>query len=341
MPVRFRLQCANPLRSGPNLFQHYRNPALKPAEAAIIRRLSANLRPTQDDMTLAVEVAGKTDVGCVRANNEDNFGYDSRYGIFVVCDGMGGQAAGEVASKMGVDILLEYFRNHAGHGEAFRPAAADSAQELSSAPQTRELASPASADTGPLANAIRLANRKIYEAGERESGKSGMGSTVVAALVRGNSLTIGNVGDSRIYLIRHGEIQQLTRDHSLVMEQVRLGLITREQAEHSEMQNVILRALGSEKEVEADVEGLLAVNGDLIVMSSDGLTRHVRDQEILDIVAAARSLEGACAALIQTAKDRGGDDNITCLLLKVVERPWYKNIFYKVFSGGRQWQNSI
>jgi protein phosphatase len=289
-------------------------------------------------MTLAVEVAGKTDVGCVRANNEDNFGYDSRYGIFVVCDGMGGQAAGEVASKMGVDILLEYFRKSAGHADASSPEAAGPSQGSSPPP----VHGPAvTSDGSPLANAIRLANKRIYEAGESESGKSGMGSTVVAALVRGNSLTIGNVGDSRIYLIRHGEIQQLTRDHSLVMEQVRLGLITREQAEQSEMQNVILRALGSEKEVEADVEDLLAVNGDLLVMSSDGLTRHVHDHEILEIVTAARSLEAACAALIQTAKDRGGDDNITCLLLKIVERPWYKNIFYKVFSGGRQWQNSI
>jgi serine/threonine protein phosphatase PrpC len=292
-------------------------------------------------MTLAVEVAGKTDVGCVRANNEDNFGYDSRYGIFVVCDGMGGQAAGEVASKMGVDALLEYFRNSTGREKTARHEPADPGQKPASSRETQELAASGAGDGSPLAEAIRLANRRIYEAGERESGKSGMGSTVVAALVRGNSLTIGNVGDSRIYLIRQGEIQQLTRDHSLVMEQVRLGLITREQAEQSEMQNVILRALGSEKEVEADVEDLLAVNGDIILMSSDGLTRHVRDQEILAVVTAAPTLDAACAALIQTAKDRGGDDNITCLLLKIVERPWYKNIFYKVFSGGRQWQNSL
>jgi serine/threonine protein phosphatase PrpC len=288
-------------------------------------------------MTLAVEVAGKTDVGCVRANNEDNFGYDSRYGIFVVCDGMGGQAAGEVASKMGVDALLEYFRNSAGNEKT----GGHQAQKSSAAGETQQLAAPVSADGGPLAQAIRLANRRIYEAGERETGKSGMGSTVVAALVRGNSLTIGNVGDSRIYLIRQREIQQLTRDHSLVMEQVRLGLITREQAERSEMQNVILRALGSEKEVEADVEDLVAVTGDIILMSSDGLTRHVRDQEILAMVTAAPDLDSACTTLIQAAKDRGGDDNITCLLLKIVERKWYKNILYKVFSGGRQWQNSI
>jgi protein phosphatase len=292
-------------------------------------------------MALTLEVAGKTDMGCVRTNNEDNIGWDMRYGIYVVCDGMGGQAAGEVASKMGVDALLEYFRNSTGREKTTGHGPASPGRKPASTAETQELAAPGVGDSGPLAEAIRLANSRIYEAGERESGKSGMGSTMVAALVRGNSLTIGNVGDSRIYLIRQGEIQQLTRDHSLVMEQVRLGLITREQAEQSEMQNVILRALGSEKEVEADVEDLLAVNGDIILMSSDGLTRHVRDQEILAMVAAAPSLDAACTALIQTAKDRGGDDNITCLLLKIVERPWYKNIFYKVFSGGRQWQNSL
>ena len=293
-------------------------------------------------MTLAVEVAGKTDIGCVRANNEDNFGYDSRYGIYVVCDGMGGQAAGEVASKMGVDVLLEYFRaaqNAAGAGANHTPAKASLA-EAAAAP-TQALPTNVSPGAWSLAQAIGLANRKIHEAGQSQNGRSGMGSTIVAAVVRGNSLAIGHVGDSRIYLVRHGEIQQLTRDHSLVMEQVRLGLITPEQAEHSEMQHVILRALGSEENVEADIEDLVAIPGDLLLMTSDGLTRHVRDEEILEILAVSSSLEQACTALIQTAKDRGGDDNITCLLFKIVERPWYKNIFIKLFSGGPQWQNSI
>lgn len=297
-------------------------------------------------MTLAVEVAGQTDVGCVRANNEDNFGYDSRYGIFVLCDGMGGQAAGEVASKMGVDTLLEYFRTEPQRETPPErtPAApsvgnkdADAAVEL----ETAQIPAAVSTAAESLAAAIHLANRKIYEAGQTENGRSGMGSTIVAALVRGNALAIANVGDSRIYLIRHGEIQQLTQDHSLVMEQVRLGYITREQAETSELQNVILRALGSEADVQADVEDLVAVSGDLLLMTSDGLTRHVRDEEILEIVTAASSLSAACAKLIQTAKDHGGDDNITCLLVRMVDRPWYSQIFHRMFPGGPQWRNSI
>ncbi|MGH9570892.1 MAG: Stp1/IreP family PP2C-type Ser/Thr phosphatase [Candidatus Angelobacter sp.] len=275
-------------------------------------------------MTFAIEVAGQTDVGCVRTNNEDNFGYDARCGIFVVCDGMGGQAAGEVASKMAVDALLEYFRDPANMPSLSNGRLITSGGEAKS-----------------LAAAINLANHAIHAAGNGQLGRSGMGSTIVAALVRGHSLAIAHVGDSRIYLVRHGAIQQLTQDHSLVMEQVRLGYITREQAERSELQNVILRALGPEADVEADVEDRMALPGDLLLMTSDGLTRHVTEDEILNIVTASGSLEQACAALVRAAKDRGGDDNITCLLLRIVERPWYKNLLGKVFSGGQQWQNSI
>lgn len=297
---------------------------------------------TDPHMALAVEVAGKTDIGCARANNEDNFGFDSRYGIFVVCDGMGGQAAGEVASKIGVDVLLEYFRNasedstSSGSVNARGPEPESSRAELNDA--TTPVVSPGASS---LAKAIELANHKIHEAGQNQDGHSGMGSTIVAAVVRGNSLAIGHVGDSRIYLVRNGIIQQLTQDHSLVMEQVRMGLITPEQAEHSEMQHVILRALGSEETVVADIDDLLTVPGDFILMTSDGLTRHVHDDEILAIITQTANLEQACAALIQAAKDRGGDDNITCLLLKVIDQPWYKKLFTKLFSGGPQWQNSI
>jgi serine/threonine protein phosphatase PrpC len=275
-------------------------------------------------MALAVEVAGKTDVGCVRTNNEDNFGFDSRHGIFVVCDGMGGQAAGEVASKMGVDIVLDYFRNQA-------PAAGMRSLNGHSG----------SSGSQNLANAIQLANKTIFQAGQEHHGRSGMGSTIVAALVRGNSLAIAHVGDSRIYLIRQGTIQQLTQDHSLVMEQVRRGYITLEQAHQSEMQNIILRALGSEETVEADIDDLVAIPGDVLLMASDGLTRYVQDEQILKIVLGPRGLEQACGELVKAARDGGGDDNITCLLVRIVNRPWYHSIFNKLFFGGPQWQNSI
>jgi len=277
-------------------------------------------------MPLAVEVAAKTDVGCVRANNEDNFGYDLRYGIFVVCDGMGGQAAGEVASKLGVDTLLSYFRRAAQTGE----------YQQAGAPMDG-----LSKEGTALASAIRLANHTIFETGQQQTASAGMGSTLVAALIKGNALSIANVGDSRIYLIRQGVIQQLTQDHSLVMEQVRRGYLTREQAEHSEMQNIILKALGSEESVDPDVEDLVVLAGDTLLMCSDGLTKYIHDNEILQMVSAGETLSQRCSALVQTAKHRGGDDNITCLLLRMVERPWYKNIFHAMFSGDPKWQNSF
>jgi len=277
-------------------------------------------------MNLLVEVAGKTDVGCVRANNEDNFGYDSRHGIYVVCDGMGGQAAGEVASKMGVDIVLNYFREGAQSGMY---------------PQVGSPLEGVSEEGQALASAIRMANHTIHETGQHQVGRAGMGSTMVAALICDNRLSIGNVGDSRIYMVRQGAIQQLTQDHSLVMEQVRRGYITLEQAARSEMQNIILRALGSDEAVEADVEDLVLLAGDILLMSSDGLTKYVEDREILEIVSSLSSLEPICDTLIRLARSRGGDDNITCLVLKAKNPPWYRRILGKRFARGGKWQNSI
>lgn len=275
-------------------------------------------------MSLTVQVAGKSDLGCVRTNNEDNFGYDTRYGVFVVCDGMGGQAAGEVASKIGVDTILEYFRKAGG--------------ETGKYPVEGQPMEGVSERANALASSIRLANRSIFEAASKDAGHAGMGSTVVAAMVKGSFLSIAHVGDSRIYLIRKDSIQQLTNDHSLVMEQVRRGLITQEEAEKSNMQNIIIRALGSEDTVEADVDDMMAQPGDILLLGTDGLTKYVKDAALLKLVKSAPTLSQACDALIQAARDGGGDDNITCILVRVVEQPWYRRWFGK---GTPQWQNSI
>ena len=275
-------------------------------------------------MSLTVQVAGKSDLGCVRTNNEDNFGYDTRYGVFIVCDGMGGQAAGEVASKMGVDIILEYFRKAGPEPTKF----AVEGTPLEGV----------SVRANALASSIRLANKSIFDAASKDAGHAGMGSTVVAVLVKGNFFSIAHVGDSRIYLIRKDSIQQLTNDHSLVMEQVRRGLITQEEAEKSNMQNIIIRALGSEETVEADVDDMIAQPGDLLLLASDGLTKHVKDSALLKLVKGAPTLNQACDALIKAARDDGGDDNITCVLVRAVVQPWYRRWFGK---GNPQWQNSI
>ncbi len=263
-------------------------------------------------MRIVVQAAGKTDVGCVRATNEDAFGFNEERGVFVVCDGVGGHAAGEVASQMGVETVLEYFAQ-ALDGEY--PAIGKTFPEAS--PQANALAS-----------AIQLANQRIHRISSEDPDRAGLGSTVVAALVNDKGVAIAHVGDSRIYLLRGDRIQQLTRDHSFVMEQVARGLMSEEEAEHSPVQNFILRALGAEAEVEPDVADLELAPGDTLLFNSDGLTRHVTPAQIAAIVQAAPNLEAACDGLIQAARDGGGSDNITCLLVRLVQeqRPWYRKL---------------
>ena len=266
-------------------------------------------------MSLTIEVAGQSDVGCVRANNEDNFGYDWRYGIYVVCDGMGGQAAGEVASKIGVDSVLGYCRR--------------AAKTSIPAPSV-------------LANAIQLANQQIRSAAAQNPERRGMGATIVALLVVDQACSIAHVGDSRIYLLRNGTIQQLTDDHSLVMERFRRGLMTAEEAQQSELQHIILRALGSEETVEPDLGALVAEPGDTLLLTTDGLTRHLSDERILEIVAYAPSCKQACARLIDEAKQGGGQDNITCLVVRFVPKSWLGKVFEEEpGEGTAKWQDSF
>jgi len=254
-----------------------------------------------DFSDLPIAAAGKTDVGCVRTNNEDNFGYDAALGIFVLCDGMGGQAAGEVASELSVNAVLAYLRQGPG-GDEF--TAFDPSEGISE-------------DAHRLRDALRAANQAVRDAIAADEGRDGMGTTVVAALLRGKKAAIAHVGDSRVYLIREHTIEQVTQDHSLVMEQVRRGLITLEDAANSPIQNIITRALGVAETVEVDVSEHELAEGDTLLLCSDVLTRHVSDEEIVARIVAASSLDAACDDLINAAKDAGGSDNITCLLVRV------------------------
>jgi serine/threonine protein phosphatase PrpC len=258
-------------------------------------------------MNLVVQAAGKTDVGLVRANNEDNFGFELRHGIFVVCDGMGGAAAGELASKIAVDTVLGFFRH--GPHRTTSPVVGRSFEGVSER-------------AAGLGNAIQLANQAIQEAASRNLQHAGMGSTIVAVRADGNFFSIANVGDSRICMIRDGGIQQLTSDHSLVMEQVRRGLMSLEEAESSKMQNVIVRALGSEESVEPDLADHEFNAGDVLLMCSDGMSRYVNETTMAEVVTRCSSLERACEELIEAAKGASSDDNITCLLLRAVEQGW-------------------
>jgi serine/threonine protein phosphatase PrpC len=270
-------------------------------------------------MSLAIQVAAKTDVGCVREGNEDNFGYDTGRGIFVVCDGMGGHSAGEIASKIAVETLLGYFDD--GHQKASALPLDKPSENVSKRARN-------------LGEAIQLANDAIRAAACRDQEQAGMGSTIACVLVDDIFVSIGHVGDSRVYLVREGAIQQLTQDHSLVMQHVRLGLISQENAEESELQNVITRALGPAEIVEPDLDEMIAASDDVFVLASDGLTRVLADQVILEVVTAAVDIKYACNHLIQLAKEAGCDDNITCLLIRFVEERWYQTCLRKFRTWG-------
>lgn len=249
-------------------------------------------------MHLGLEVVGRSDVGRVRVSNEDSYGFDMRQGVFVVCDGMGGHAAGEVASKLAVETVLSYFRDH-------EPMAADAS--LIDAPLGAQL----------LSDAVNKANESILEYAEGHASASGMGTTLVAARFAEGKFTTAHIGDSRIYLMRNGSLLQLTEDHSLVMEQVRRGIMTVEEARKSTAQHIITRALGTEDNSPPDLAEFPAEVGDILMLTTDGVLRHLEDHQIHTLLAEALSLQAACDALIEMALDAGGEDNATCVLIRV------------------------
>jgi PPM family protein phosphatase len=254
-------------------------------------------------MDLEYSIGAKTDVGMRRSNNEDCFALVPQLNLCVLSDGMGGQNAGEVASKMTVDTIAGCLREANGNG-----------QKLVFGEQNAQV----SDSTNQLASAVRLANRAVWEAGHKHAHTEGMGATVVAAWLHSSIMGIAHVGDSRIYLLREGaDMQQLTQDHSLVMEQVRRGLITAEEAEHSEMQNIIVRAMGAEENVNVDVDEVLLLAGDHVVLCSDGLTKMVDNEGIAQIVREAATPQQAAERLVEAANDAGGDDNVTVIVVRV------------------------
>ena len=248
-------------------------------------------------MHVAVKVtaAALTDIGRVRRQNQDAYGLDSEHQLYVVCDGMGGAAGGEVASRMAVDEFLADFVHQISEQPDSTPEAAKNA----------------------LYYASVAANRVVYARSAAEPSLRGMGSTLVAAHVAGERLLLVNVGDSRAYLMRNGSIAQLTQDHSYLDEQVRLGLMTQEMADASNWQSVITRAVGIEPEVHPDLFGVDLQDGDVVLLTSDGLTRHVKDAEIATIATGEGSLPKRLRMLIESACRNGGSDNITCVLLEI------------------------
>lgn len=246
--------------------------------------------------------AARTDTGRKRTGNEDSFCLAPDIGLFVVADGMGGHAAGEVASRLAVDTIQHTLARHLGGSE----------QTLLGEPRPG-----ISRQGNYLLSSIRLANRVIFEAATSRPDYEGMGTTLVAVLARGDALTLAHVGDSRIYQVREEAIEQLSRDHSLVQEQVDDGLLTPDEAHDSQFRHLITRALGIKSSVDVDVTETPARAGDVLLLCSDGLSDLVEDEEMLAAIREHPDPDEACRALVDRANYRGGDDNITVLIIQV------------------------
>src|SRR5262245_58012493 len=235
---------------------------------------------------LIVEHIGRTDVGRQRSANEDAFVVAPPF--FAVADGMGGAKAGEVASQLAADAF-------SGEGES------------GEAPEEQ------------LSRILREANRRIYEIAATDESRRGMGTTLTAAKVHDSQVSLGHVGDSRAYLMRDGNLEQLTRDHSLVAELERSGQLTPEAAEHHPQRSIITRALGPEPDVDVDTYTLTGRDGDVFLLCSDGLTGMLSDADVAAIMRGADSLDAAAEELVHAANQSGGKDNITVVLFRLAD----------------------
>jgi PPM family protein phosphatase len=253
---------------------------------------------------MQLKIGSKTDIGRVRKNNEDTCRVLSELQLFIISDGMGGESHGELASAITGDTITAYCSENsedvsALYSEVLRP-------DLSE--RTRR-----------LANAVRLANRRIYEASLDNPLFRGMGATVVATWLQGDLLSLVHVGDSRVYLLRSGMLTRLTSDHTLVAEQVRRGLIKPEESHLSKMQNVLIRALGVQEQVELDATEHILVSNDLVLLCTDGLTRMVEDSEIARTLLESSDAQTSADRLVQLANEHGGEDNVSVVVVHIGE----------------------
>ncbi|MES2390514.1 MAG: protein phosphatase 2C domain-containing protein [Acidobacteriota bacterium] len=246
-----------------------------------------------------IEAAAQTDIGLVRHSNQDSFGGDDGLRLYAVCDGMGGAAGGEVASRIAIDTFLTVARQEI---EAVRGESNGSTGRA-------------------LQRAAAAANRAVCAKAAFDTRFRGMGTTLVAARIEGAELTALNVGDSRAYLLRGDTLRQVTIDHSYLAEQVERGLMTPEQAEASSLQSVITRAVGAEPDVHPDLFHEMLQPHDTVLLCSDGLTRHVDDADLAETMLAAQTepADVVCERLVELAKERGGSDNITCWVIRIGE----------------------
>ncbi len=253
---------------------------------------------------LRIEVAGQTDVGRKRNHNEDNFAILAEFGLYVVADGMGGHASGEVASKMAVDTLQEFFAATADDPERTWPYKMDRSRGY---------------EENRLITGIKLCNLRIYESSQRNARQRGMGTTLVALFAVEDGIYVAHVGDSRVYRIRDSKLEQLTEDHSLLNDYKKMKHLTEEEIANFPHKNVIVRALGMKDTVKVDTRFETPRAGDTMVLCTDGLCGPVTDEDILQITLESPDLSTAASRLIDAANASGGPDNITCILARWIE----------------------
>lgn len=257
-------------------------------------------------MRMALEFGAQSDIGCVRKNNEDSYRTAAEMNLFVLSDGMGGLEAGEVASRLAVDTVVARCRE---------------AELNPSLPLIGEHIEGVSGPSNQLASAIRSANDAIFRTAQQGVGQQGMGATIVAVWCTDERMSVAHVGDSRIYRLRGGELDQLTRDHSFVAEQVRQGKMTEQEASTSTMQNVLIRALGIDPTVEVDVSEELLMETDTVLLCSDGLTRELSDAQIAAVLGKSDEPQAAATRLVELAKQAGGGDNVTVIVVRRAAKP--------------------
>ena len=251
-----------------------------------------------------IKAAGLTDVGLKREGNEDAFLNDDDLGLYIVADGMGGHLAGEIASRIAVELINKSYRKWK-EGDALNEALYGFPDSTLSSPGNYILSS------------IRLANRVIHEMAGHYEQYHGMGTTVALIAILPSLIVSANVGDSRIYLIRDGQLEKLSKDHTIVAEQMEMGIMTEEEAAHSPLKHVLTRNLGSSEDVEAEMCEFDPFNGDRFVLCSDGLTDLVSDEEILATVLREDNMKLLCKKFVDQALKRGGHDNITVVSVKL------------------------
>jgi protein phosphatase len=251
----------------------------------------------------SLEVATATDPGMVRSHNEDSIGTDAEIGLAVLADGMGGYNAGEVASGIAVAMLTTEMKQAL---DTHEPHELDSSGETMAEKFVRE-------------NSAK-ANAAIYQTAKSQPQYSGMGTTLVVALFFDNRMTVGHIGDSRLYRLRKDGFEQVTRDHSLLQEQIDSGMLTKEQARYSQNKNLVTRAVGIDPEVETEVHTYNVEPGDIYLLCSDGLSDMVQDEDIHSTLSTLQSnLPLAATQLVQLANDCGGRDNISVILVRILE----------------------